>query len=86
MIETGGNPGRGAMAVIAGIAALDVVRALAGCRAAIVAGEAAAGDIAVIEAGGHPGDGAVAFITLVAALDVVWCFTRGSPPVVTGLA
>lgn len=59
-----------AVAVLADIRALDVVRILAGRLRTVMTVEALAGNVHVIEIGGQPGDRGMAIVTIVAALDM----------------
>jgi hypothetical protein len=71
------------VAVIAGIAAGDVVVRLAGGGGAVVAGEAGAGDTAVIESYRGPGRGRVAIIAGIPARNVVGRPAFGNCAIVT---
>ena len=71
------------MAVIAGIAAGDVVVRLAGGGGAVVAGEAAAGNTAVIESYRGPGRGCVAIVAGIPTRNVVGRPALGNIAIVT---
>lgn len=71
------------MAVIAGVAAGDVVVRLAGGGGAVVAGEAGAGGTAVIESYRGPGRGRMAIVTGIPARNVVGRPAFGNIAVVT---
>ena len=71
------------MAVIAGVAAGDVVVGLAGSGRAVMAGEAGAGNTAVIESYRGPGRGRVASVAGITARNVVGGPAFGNIAIVT---
>ena len=72
MIEHGRNPGIAGVAVIAGGAARDVIRGLAGGGGAVVTAETGAGcDAGMIKCCRDPGVGGVAIITGSATRDMI---------------
>ena len=72
------------MAVIAGVACRDVIAGLAGCGAAVVAGDTGAGDRGVIKADIAPAGGLMTIVAGIAAGDVIAGLASGGVAVVAG--
>ncbi len=84
MLEHGGCPAVGAVAIITTVVTLDMPAVLAGGNAAVMAGETVATGLTVIEAGTGPVASAMAVFTVVATGDVVYVLAGGDPAIVTG--
>lgn len=87
VVEAGRQPGVVAVAAIALLCGLNVVRRFAGCRGAVVTGRAAALNFGVIDCGDRtPAIGAVARVAHVGAGDVTARFAGCRRAVVTARA
>jgi len=86
MIHNGPSPGVCRMAVVAVVAALDMVDRLAQRSAAIVTAGAASGHAAVVEDRTAPAAGVVAVVAVVAAWYVIDRLAQGDAAVVTARA
>ena len=77
MIEVGGNPGDRRVAVVTGVAALDMRRVLARCDRAVVARAAGADDLRVIDnVGRRPDHIVMAVLAEIARIDVSGALAR----------
>ena len=81
-----GCPDCGAVAILANVRGLNVLRTLTGCISTVVAGHAAARDVGVVEIRRYPRDGGVAVVAAIAARDVQRVFASRSDAVMTGAA